>query len=357
MQTTLHCRRPLLWLAPIVVLALAGCGTARGATSTGPSPSTAATRPDAPPRADQGVALVSTESGVVAVEAGTTDVRWSAPGAVAALDGSAVFVQGSARLVRLDPATGKELASWPVDAALDPVVVAPHGAWVALTDHADYQIGEPPAATSQMLVVAGTSGLVRARFDLAGDIEPEAFSLGGEQLVVLEHRGPTYRVNTLDLRNGEQYPTIDENKDVVGDMAGRRVAGVLSADRMLLATLYQTSDGPEPGAFVHVLDLSGFTYCVGLPSAFGDGPDGSVVVERHGDEVVVVSEHADQRAAFSLADLVAHGSNAVDVVVTPGAGIRADEAYRSVPGFRSLVAVIPPTASSPASPSSARARG
>lgn len=357
MHTALHRRRPLLRLVPIVVLVLAGCGAARGATSSSPSPSTTATRSDAPSRADRGVALLTTESGVVAVEAGTTDVRWSAPGAAAALDGSAVFAKGSGRLVRLDPTTGEELASWPVDAALDPVVVAPDGAWVALTDHADYQIGDPPAATTQMLVVAGRSGRVRARFDLAGDIEPEAFSPGGEQLVVLEHRGPTYRVNTLDLRNGKQYPTIDENKDVVGDMAGRRVAGVLSADRMLLATLYQTSGGPEPGAFVHVLNLSGFTYCVGLPSAFGGGPDGSVVVERHGDEIVVVSEHADQRATFSLADLVANGSNDVDVVVTPGTGIRADEAYRSVPGFRSLVAVIPPTASSPASPSSARGPG
>src|SRR4051812_6254518 len=221
MHTPRHRRRPLLGLVPLVVLALTACGTARGTSSAAPSPSTGSTTvaaADARPRADQGVALLSTEAGVVAVEAGTTDVRWSAPGAVAALDGSAVFAKGSGRLVRLDPRTGQELASWPVDAALDPVVVAPDGAWVALTDHADYEIGEPPAATTQMLVVAGTSGKVRARFDLAGDIEPEAFSPAGETLVVLEHRGPTYRVNTLDLRTGEQYPTIDENKDVVGDM-------------------------------------------------------------------------------------------------------------------------------------------
>ncbi len=94
-------------------------------------------------------------------------MRWSAPGAVAALDGSAVFAKGSGRLLRLDPTTGRELASWPVDAALDPVVVAPDGEWVALTDHAVYDIGEPPAATTQMLVVAGNEregpGSVRLR--------------------------------------------------------------------------------------------------------------------------------------------------------------------------------------------------
>jgi hypothetical protein len=175
--------------------------------------------------------------------------------------------------------------------------------------------------------------------------------------VVLDHHGATYRVNTLDLQSGEQYPTIDENKDAVGDMAGRRVRGVLSADRRLLATLYRASDGPEPGAFVHVLALDGWTYCVGLPSTFGTGPDGSVVIERHGDDIVVISEHADQRARFSLADLVANGSSGVHVDVSAGVGTRLDEAYRGLPGFRSLVAVIPPTASSPASPSSARAPG
>src|SRR4051812_22180479 len=341
MHTTLHFRRPLSLLVPVVALALAGCGTARGASSVAPSPSTAPSTvatADARPRADQDVALLSTESGVVAVEAGTTDVRWSAPGAVVALDGSAVFAKGSGRLLRLDPATGKELASWPVDAALDPVVVAPDGAWVALTDHADYEIGEPPAATTQMLVVAGTSGKVRARFDLAGDIEPEAFSPEGERVTVIDHRGPTYRVDTLDLATGERYPTTNENKDAVGDMAGQRVKGVLSANGNLLATLYQTPGDPEPGAFVHVLDLGGWTYCVGLPSAFGTGPDGSVVIERHGDDVVVIAEHADQRATFSLLELVDGGSARLMVTVTPDAGVRTDEAYRTVPGFRSLVA-------------------
>jgi hypothetical protein len=164
-------------------------------------------------------------------------------------------------------------------------------------------------------------------------------------------------VETLDLTTGEQYPTIDENKDVVGDMAGRRMKGVLSEDRKLLATLYRTGDESEPGAFVHVLHLEGWTYCVGLPAGFGSGPDGSVAIERHGDDVVVIAEHTDQRARFSIGELVREGLAQLAVEVTDGAGVRADAPYRELPGFRALVGVTRTSASSPASPPFAGAPG
>ncbi len=359
MHTTRLGRLPIPLSVIALALLLSACGTARATSSTAPSTAEPLTeQPAAVGEAtDRSVALLSTETGITAVDVGTDHVRWRAPGAVAALDGSAVFGRGSGTLLRLDPMTGEELDAWPVDAGLDPVVVAPDGEWVALTDHAHYVTGAPPAARTQLLVVNGRTGQARARFDLAGDLEPEAFSPRGDRLVVLNHRGATYRVDTVDLTTGDLYPTIDEDKDIVGDMAGQRVKGVLSADRQLLATLYRTSGPAGTGAFVHVLHLEGWTYCIGLPAAFGDGPDGSVVIERHGDDVVVVSDHANQRARFSLTDLVNDGARALTVDVTPGAGVREDAPYRDVPGFRSLVAVSRTTASAPASPSSAGAPG
>jgi hypothetical protein len=222
----------------------------------------------------------------------------------------------------------------------------------------DDSTGQPPAATTKLVVINGRTGESRFRFDLVGDVEPEAFAPELLQLVLLDHRGDgVYRVETLDLVSGRRSPTIDENKNEIGDMAGRRVRGVLSEDELLLATLYQTPDGPAPGAFVHVLHLNGWTYCVGLPSEFGSGPDGSVVIERHGDDIVVISEHADRRARFSLRALQSWGTAQLEVEVTPGAGERADAAYRGLPGFRALVALSPTPASAPASPSSAGARG
>ena len=126
---------------------------------------------------------------------------------------------------------------------------------------------------------------------------------------MLDHRGATYRVDTLDLATGERYPTIDENKDVVGDMAGQRVKGVLSADGQLLATLYQTPGAPEPGAFVHVLAPRRLDLLRRPAVGVRDGPDGSVVIERHGDDVVVISEHAEPARDVLLQDLVDCGSS------------------------------------------------
>ena len=189
-------------------------------------------------------------------------------------------------------------------------------------------------------MVDGISGAPRARFDLPGNVEPEAFSTDGAQLVVLDHHDVGYRVQLLDLTTGNRYDTSDENKNPIGDMTGHRVRGVLSADRTLLATLYQNPGHPEDPAFVHVLNLSGFAYCVDLPAAFGESPDGNVLIERAGDEVKVISEHADQRAQFSLEELQRVGSSNVRVTVTPGAGDRADAAYLDVPGYRALIATL-----------------
>lgn len=341
-----------------LALALAACGTGGVAgSSRAAAPMEPPTATRASEREAGSVALVATDAGITAVEEGTATELWSAPGAVAALDGSSVFARDSGTLVRLDPRTGEATASWPVDAALNPVVVAPDGRWVALTERAGYDPSEPPAATTTLVVLRGESGTVRADLELSGDVEPEAFSTDGSQLVVLEHRGPIYRVETLQLATGLRYPTIDEDKNEIGDMAGERVRGVLSADRRLLATLYRRADSARPGAFVHVLHLDGWTYCVGLPEEFGRGPDGSLAIERHGDDVVVIGEAADRRARFSLSALQSLGAAQLDVEVTAGAGPRADAPYRSVPGFRGLVAVIPPPASAPASPSSAGAPG
>ncbi len=197
-----------------------------------------------------------------------------------------------------------------------------------------------PRRRTMVVVVDGASGAERASFDLASDLEPEAFSVDGSLLVVLDHRQIGYRVQLLDLATGTRLDTSDENKNPIGDMTGHRVQGVLSADRTLLATLYQNPDDPAVPAFVHVLDLSGFAYCVNLPAPFGESPDGDVLIERAGDEVIVISEHADQRATFSLDELRRVGSTDVRVNVTEGAGDRADAAYLDVPGYRALIATL-----------------
>lgn len=72
----------------------------------------------------------------------------------------------------------------------------------------------------------------------------------------------------------------------------------------------------------------------------GSGPEGSELIERAADEVIVISEHADQRAKFSLEELRRRGSHQVQVTITPHAGARADAAYLTVPGYRALIAML-----------------
>ena len=284
--------------------------------------------------------MLSTDPGVTAVDAGTTHKVWNDDGAVSALDGSAVFTRGAGTLVRLDPRTGESLSSWPIDATLNPIVVAPGGKWVALTDASGDYNPDQPRGSTRLVVVDGTSGQELHRLDVVGDVEPEAFSPDGERLVVLDHRGAIYRVQWLELASGERYDTIDENKNPVGDMTGHRVRGVLSEDDQLLATLYQDPGNAEEPAFVHVLALGGWTYCVDLPAPFGSGADGTELIERAGDTVAVISEQFDQRAEFSLKDLQNHGSEAVQLTISPHAGPRADATYVTVPGYRALIAVL-----------------
>jgi hypothetical protein len=132
---------------------------------------------------------------------------------VSALDGSAVLTRGAGTLIRLDPRTGDEVGSFPIDTVLNPIVVAPDARWVALTDRDVFSSADPAAATTTIVVMDGISGAQPARFEFPGNVEPEAFSIDGAQLVVLDHHEVGYRVQLLDLTTGDRYDTLDEDKN------------------------------------------------------------------------------------------------------------------------------------------------
>src|SRR4051794_12903436 len=133
-------RSRLLVLVPLVVWSLVGCGrevallsSADGTTSVPqPGPNL---DPDAP------IALVISDRGLAGVPVGSSIPRWTAGGAVAAPDGSAVFAAtvvgdgASARtsVVRLDPRSGREQGVARVlDGRLHVSAVASGGRVVAL---------------------------------------------------------------------------------------------------------------------------------------------------------------------------------------------------------------------------------
>jgi hypothetical protein len=288
------------------------------------------------------VQLVRTLTGVAGVTAGTDAVVWSADGAVAAADGSAVFGRtASGELTRLDPATGAETARWEMTAALAPVLVEPGGGRVLLSDRpAGYDSEAHLRPTTRLQLRTGPDATIDADLDLAADIEPEAFALGRWDptgVFVLDHRGDHYRVQRLDLATGEHDDVSDRDKNPGEDMRGRPVHGVLDSRNRVLATLYVNPHDADDPAFVHVLNLGGNTYCVDLPAEFAEGPARSQTIERTADDVIVVRAPAADRAArFDLRTL-----DTADVprppTVTDGAGIAADAPYRSVPGFVAMV--------------------
>ena len=324
-------------LAPAFILVVAtACGGTADAT-----PGARRAHPIAVDTNASAIALVRTTTGITALSASARAVVWAARNATAAPDGSAVFsIDETGRLSDLDPHTGATMHSWPVPPGVAPVVVSPAGTVVALSDRpTGYDSEAQPRLTTHIVVVSGIRGAVSRDLIVSGDVEPEAFSLDHSSLFVLDHRGDHYRVQTLDLASGTRSDLIDRDKNPAEDMRGRAVHGVLSSDRQQLATLYINPDNPAEPAFVHVLNLNGWSYCVELPDEFAQGRARSQSIERTAqDHVIVRAPAIDRRAEFNLAE-VADGQT-VKVDSQPSTEAAADASYRGVDGFDALIALI-----------------
>jgi hypothetical protein len=322
----------------------AGCGSKPPMTAT-----VRAARAAVPP----GPALLAQfEHGVGVVTRGSADPVWTDPDAVAALDGSAVFSvrhPSSAgaeadRLVRLDPATGEVTTSWPLPrAAVSISAVSPGGHWVALTDRQP-GYGAPQGRTSTTLVVFDAeAGSETHRLTFTGDLQPEAFSVDGRFVFVLDYRGDHYRVQTIFLPSGDRTDTIGRDKTVDReDMQGTSVRGVLSADHTLLATLYRKPNDPEEPAFVHILDLEHtWAYCADLPAPFGTGPPGSDVIElTPAGTVIVAATSASRIAEIHIAEVHQYGTTPVTVDFRDGTPTSTGAAFAGVPGFGHVIAAL-----------------
>ena len=154
------------------------------------------------------------------------------------------------------------------------------------TANRDY-LTEPPRPSTRLVVFDTAAGAETRRLDLTGDVRPEAFSVNGELLFVLDYRAITTGVETINLGTSERYETASRDKTAEREnMYGTAVRGVLNADRTLLATLYRNPRGAAEPAFVHILDLrNGWAYCADLDDAVRDGtrrqrPD-RALADRH----------------------------------------------------------------------------
>jgi hypothetical protein len=241
----------------------------------------------------------------------------TSPTTVAALDGSAAFSIRDSHLVRIDPGTNAELASWPLPGGVTSIhAVAPAGRWVALTDRPSGYDPSQQRASTELVVFDARAGTEAHRIALRGDLQPEAFSVDGTLVFALDYRGDHYRVQTITLATGERADTSNRDKTLQReDMTGTSVRGVLNADHTLLATLYRNTGNAGEPAFVHILDLEhAWAYCADLPQPFGTGPPGSDRIElTRADTVIVTTTQASRVAEIHIDEV--HDPSAKPVTV------------------------------------------
>jgi hypothetical protein len=325
----------------LVLLAATGCSS-HSRPSSARARVQVASPADLPPR----LLLAQFDGSIGVIATASTAVLWKEPDAVAALDGSAVFSVRHGdldRLVRIDERFGDVSASWIVPSGLSISAVAPDGQWIALTDGEPGY--EPDRVATKLVVFDPAAGRVTHQLLLAGDVEPEAFSVDGKLVFALAYHGDHYRVQTIDLATGARDDTSDRDKrSPAEDMHGHAIRGVLSSGHTLLATLYRNPGDAEEPAFVHVLDLEhAWSYCADLPKPFGTGGPGSDVIElTPSDTVEVGATEAHRVAEIHIGEVRTPGSKPVTVDFRDGAIAATGADYSSVPGFLYVIAPLAP---------------
>ena len=227
---------------------------------------------------------------------GATGRRIGAAAALTTADGRRlVTVEADGRVVVRTAATGEVVAATAVRGSMRLAAVAPDAGLIALVD------GDPAGRAQTTIVVAGPTG-ERHRLTLPGFVQPEAFSVSGTTLFVLDMLPPEhpdrYRVRALDLASGSlrALNLVGDNSGVKvlvptaaeEEMRGEGRQAVFDAGSSRLFTLYShqpdhqhvrdllnpgARDGkPDVHAFVHTLSVTdGWAYCVDLPTPFGTG--------------------------------------------------------------------------------------
>jgi hypothetical protein len=243
--------------------------------------------------------------------------------ATVSLDGGVAYAvnrdqAGGSLLVRLDPADGVPTRSIALGGGWVPRVISSDGRACALSRTG---ASVRPAARARTPLLVTTEGR-QQQYDLAGVIEPDAFTRDDAGLFVLEwlpkEAPDRYRVRLLDLASGVVQPLLTRNKVPVPtgaeeEMRAEGRQAVLSEDQQVLYTLYthqpdhqHTRDliAGRPGnvhAFVHVLNLTErWAYCLDLPHPFGEGPaEGHAVAIGAGGRRLAVVDTTSGSLAYA----------------------------------------------------------
>lgn len=251
-----------------------------------------------PPAAADDILFVRSSGGglaVMQVTGGKAGALYTG-GSVPNSDWSTVVdaqAQGSeTHLAGIDPATGDERWGVDIPGNLEVSVVSPDGEMAALSPQSQihYSLGR---ARTKLTVANGPMGESQS-FELAGNLEPEAFSTDHSSVFVISFTPPRnpvkYQVRRLDLASGTIEDVFTPHGELQGTMGGSSRVQTANPDGTRLYTLYTVEGrGNVPDqAFIHVLDLEQkWAHCIDLPAEFvpfankataiASSPDGSKV--------------------------------------------------------------------------------
>jgi len=239
-----------------------------------------------------------------------------------------------------------------LNGALDVRAVSYRGDLVALSPDARAVNGRQPGrSTTRLVVVSPDGGTATRTYDVAANIEPEAFSTDGGALFVIQYLPPMnpnrYQVRRLDLATGELtlVPSVDGANQ--GQMPGIARTSVMSPDGRRRYTLYTSEENGQRYSFVHVLDLAGqWAHCVDLPLSFGDDPEAmGIAINPIGSRVYVADVSAGKLAAIDTALVTLATVSRMPirgVHVRPALAASGSKVF--VAAQRNLVALAPGTA-------------
>lgn len=233
--------------------------------------------------------LLSTRSGVASVKAGGSSPTLRSDSGVPAGDWSTVvrteWDRKDTTLVAVDPTTGTEQWRRSVPGRLRPKVVAPDGAYVALTpDHPMYA----GRTNKTIITVSGRDVDRPITINLEGNFEPEAFSTDGRTLFVVQYlpaANPSrYQVRQLKVSTGVVEDVFSVDKELQEAMRGTARVQEMSADGKRLYTLYSTKTKHGEHSFIHVLSLDElWAHCIDLPHGFAMGGDAKTALDVRED--------------------------------------------------------------------------
>jgi hypothetical protein len=258
------------------------------------------------------ILYLGSRSAITALAPKSGHVRFQEAGAVPSRDWSVLYSATteafSTTLRTLDPATGEEIARRTLPGVFTVRTVSEDGSMVALTPPEGGDTYHPAGKDATRIVVVHRDDPELQVLDVPGNLEPEAFSLSGDALFVIDFVPPLaperYRVARLDLTRGTVDDVRSKEEELQEPMRGTARAQVMAPDGRRLYTLYtRDATATEPAeAFVHVLDLDAETAsCVDLPPEFATNPLGAVAVSPSGSQLYVVAP-----AVGAIAELDTH---------------------------------------------------